>query len=707
MPPSTYVARLPGPFAALAQAAQIGGFRLEPLLSTRVRDRFYDTDDGALLRAGRAVRVREQDGAVTAGLRALGPAAEEPLPRDVALRASPGGALDLDGSPFAPAVRDVAGTTRLRTLLALRQYRTPRIASDGGRHLALVSFDVVVYEVPGGEVTSNEVEVERAGAGTDRDLERLGDALRATGLEPARRTKLERGVLLLPRALSEPVLLLPDEARRLAALADGGDPRLAPLARVVLLDARGFRADTISGRTGVGAVRARQWKALFREKRMAAFDEAARPPAPRPPLALASPPRRAATAPPRPAPPRPVPRADEAAARAAPGGGERAGGVPSPDRPLASREAAAVAPAEVGPPPLGRPRLAGRGGAPEARSAPQDMDDLLDLFRSVETETPLLDDEDDGPPRPAIERIVGWGDGRGGGGEVEDPERPPPSRSGDTPVLRAASETVAVHVGRCESAARAFRASSSLADARGLVSAAHGLRLALLSFRWVLPEHAADRLVGALRPVVVDLEAAVDYDRAGAEAGDGAGRFEAARRRALASAHSAVGAEPWAAWSARAGRLVARLDAQAEAGLAVGDDVAAPPADFVGPSGPPAVPSRLRHVLGSMLWRRYEAVRAFEDASGERPETAEHFASALRALRFALDLAADASDGPARDLAAALADAEARVTAERDRRRTAGLLGVPSPAPTAVRDEGRAFAERAFRERLAAVAVGV
>ena len=685
MPPSTYVARLPGPFAALAQAAQIGGFRLEPLLSTRVRDRFYDTDDGALLRAGRAVRVREQDGAVTAGLRALG--APEPLPRDVVLRASPGDALDLEGSPFAPAVRDAAGTTRLRTLLTLRQYRTPRIASEDGRHLALVSFDVVVYEAPGGDVTANEVEVKRAGRGADRDLDRLGDALRASGLEPAERTKLERGVLLLPRSLSEPVLLLPDEARRLADVADGDDPHRARIARAVLLDARGFRADTIAGRTGLSAARARHWKAQFRERRMDVLDEAAPPPSPRPlarpPMVPAAPPRPAMTAPSRPAA-EPVVRGAAAAS-------------------------VATAPAPVGPPQSDRPHAAGRGGAPEARSAPQDMEDLLDLFRSAQTETPLLDDDDDdAPPRPALAGIAGNGADRAGrrrGGE--DSEWPPPSLSGDTPVLRAASETIAFHVGRCEWAVAAFLASASVADARGLVSAARGLRLALLSFRWLLAEHAADRLVDALRPLVVDLEAALDYDRAEGGAGDRAGRFRAARRRALASARAALGAGPRAAWSARAGRLVARLDAQAEAGLAVGDDVAAPPPDFVGPSGPAAAPSRLRHVLGSMLWGRYEAVRAFEDASGERPETAEHFASALRALRFALDLAADASDGPAAELAATLAAAEARVTAERDRRRTAGLLGAPSPAPAAVREEARAFAEKAFRERLAEVAVGV
>lgn len=68
MSASTYVASRPGPFAALVQAADLGGLRLDPRPPVSVRDRFFDTHDGRLLRLGLALRVREAGGPPTAAL---------------------------------------------------------------------------------------------------------------------------------------------------------------------------------------------------------------------------------------------------------------------------------------------------------------------------------------------------------------------------------------------------------------------------------------------------------------------------------------------------------------------------------------------------------------------------------------------------------------------------------------------------------------
>ena len=654
MPPSTYLARLPGPFSALSQAAEVGGLRLEPLLPVRVRDRYFDTADGALLRSGLAVRVREQDGTVSVGLLALDRAAPGAA-RDEVAAGPVGDTLDLAGGPLAPAVERAVGTTRLAPLLALRQYRTPRIAYEDGRHVARVSLDVVAYEVPGRPVVTNEVAVDRAPGGTDDDLDRLDDALRGHGLEPVRRTKLERGVLLLPRSPSGPVLLLPDEARRLAALAAGD--AVARWAGVVLRAARGLDADAVAEQSGVTPAEAAESVALFQDRRMGAVDalRAGRAEAPVPP-------RPAMTPPP---------------------------AVPSP----AASSLAALS-RLVGADPDGE----GPGGG-----AARDMDDLLDLFQLRETATPLLGDEAGRPAEaaPAPPRTDE--------GTADAATRPEPVAARDvaagptfadaTPLLHAAARTVGHYLDRYDDAAGAFAASGSTGDAERLAAAARDVRLALLTFRGVLPDAAVDRLVGGLRPLVVELDAAVDYGRAAAAAGARAGRYEAARRRALAAAGRTLGAGR-SAWAARARRLVARLDGQDP--VAPADDAAPPPADFVEVGAPPE-PSRLGHVLGSAVWARYEAVRAFE-GGGTGPGTAEHFASALRALRFALGL----SESPgARALADEVGAAEARVAAERDRRRLAGLLGAAPPAPAAVRAEWAGLLAPAFRDRLADVVAGI
>ena len=208
MPPITYVARRPGPFSVLVQAAEIGGLRLEPQPPVRVLDRYYDTDDGELLRRGLGLRVREEGGRVGASLRTLGESAEASA--EVDLEEPVGDApLDLPPSVVADTVRAAIGEDALRPLLTLRQYRTPRRVFDGPIPVGRLSFDVVVYEVPGAREVSNEVEIVSA-SGADL-LALVGPVFEARGLEAVEQSAFERGILRMRRTLAEPALLLPEE----------------------------------------------------------------------------------------------------------------------------------------------------------------------------------------------------------------------------------------------------------------------------------------------------------------------------------------------------------------------------------------------------------------------------------------------------------------------------------------------------------------
>ena len=370
MPSTTFVARHPGPFSALVQRAEMGGLRLEPLAPVRVTDRYYDTDTGDLLRRGLALRVREQGGRQTAGLQAVDDdrALPDGLPRPGADRALPGDAdrradddLDLPPGPLRDAVRRIAGDAPLLPLLSLRQYRTPRVVKDGAATVGVLSFDVVVHEVPGAHVVSNEVEVESHSG----DLaDRLAPAFEAQGLDRSERSTFARAVLRHTRAPSQPVLLLPDEVRELERAAASGDVKLRRRASAVLLDARGFRPDTIAAQTGMSMARVRYWLQQFREVRLEMLGRGA-----------AVPRRRVV----RPA----AERAPELPVE---------GHTPMPMTPVPTPDRPELAPRSE--PPV-RPQMPHGGDGMPAPTGPAgvaDMAELLDLFAPAHPDTPHLDD---------------------------------------------------------------------------------------------------------------------------------------------------------------------------------------------------------------------------------------------------------------------------------------------------------------------------
>ena len=755
MQSSTYVSRRPGPFAALIQTTALGGYRLSPLAPVRVRDQYWDTADGELLRSGLSLRVREQDGARTAALRPVQPDPTAAHVPDAALGPEDGApALFLPPGPLADALAARLGADTLRPLLALRQYRTPRVAYDGARPALLVSLDVVVYEVPGAQVVSNEVEVEITAQGEEADVATIDPALRTFSLDPEPRTKLERGLMRLTRDLAEPVLLLPDERAEAERLAERGDPAVQRRARVLLLDARGYRADTVAAQTGLSAARVRFWKEQFGARRMAIFgpdtltDVSAdgsgassdvvgdRAPEPLRPVAAAFEGARA-EAPPAEAPPAEAPPAEAPPAEAPPAE------APPAEAPAAEPSASEAPEVSAAPhyrvSELIEPPAAG-DGALEENLDDDDLDGLLEQFSPADTETPILDTDDDDDDAPAPldgtepERPATAARDASEPGEARQPEptvsapeasagaqndaaatetahgspptarrAPPaglraPALAAETPLVDAAFATLVYHVARFEDAADRLRDADRPDDARRVLICAHRVRLAVEAFAPFVPAMAAGRLVAALRPLVGALDAALDRDAAGQDATD-----------ARADARRLLGGGRHRAWGPRAHRLLERLGAQHAGGLLIGDDFPAPPDDLVGLPGDVPAAARLRHAGASMLWARYEALRAFED-DVDMPETAEgvyHLTLAVSALHFVLGIVATATTGDARLLAGRLDAAEARLGARRQALRTAELTGTPAEASPVVGEVWADLTSPDLRQCLADVAAGI
>ena len=248
-----------------------------------------------------------------------------------------------------------------------------------------------------------------------------------------------------------------------------------------------------------------------------------------------------------------------------------------------------------------------------------------------------------------------------------------------------------------------FTTASTPRAARRLLVAAHRVRLALEAFDAYLPEAAAARLVSALRPLAAALDHGVELERVREVGVDAAAT---ARDEAIDAALRHLAPERHRIWLERAERVVGRLAAQIQSGLLIGDDFPLVSDDWVGQPGERPVPSRLRHILASVVWDRYESVRAFEDEVEEdlSPLTAHHLAVAVSGLHFALGLASKASDRAAvREAAAHLDDAERVVAAFR----TATRSRRGDTTAEDVRESWASLEEAAFRQLLGTITAAI
>jgi hypothetical protein len=286
---------------------------------------------------------------------------------------------------------------------------------------------------------------------------------------------------------------------------------------------------------------------------------------------------------------------------------------------------------------------------------------------------------------------------------IATPAEAPPRRPrlhGDTPLLDAAQVSLAYAVAAFEHAVDAFLRRPGAHDARRVLLAAHRTRLAAESFAPFLPREAADRVVRALRVVADAAEQVLDAARR--DPTHGSSGFELS----VASLRGILDSGRQRAWGARARRLLDRLGAQQADGLLLGDDFPAPPDDFAGRPGDLPVPTRLRHVLASMLWTRYEAIRAFEDEMrpGMDPELAYHLAIAVSGLHYVLGIAEQSAHAPVADMARTLDEAE-RVAASF---RHAHADAQPAECDDAqVLATWEALMSDAFRSDLAAIAASI
>ena len=193
--------------ARLGAARALGPFRAAgPVRQVQVEDRYLDTADGALARAGYAVRLRRGPTMTVVSVKSTA-SASTALHRREELEGPAG--LSLDPHAWAPSaarslVLEHAGDAPLVELVTVRQLRRTRAMAD-----AVAEVEVSVDEVEvvaGGRVVDRFVELEaELRRGPAEALEALEAALAADpDLVPETRSKLERamGAASRPRRIA-------------------------------------------------------------------------------------------------------------------------------------------------------------------------------------------------------------------------------------------------------------------------------------------------------------------------------------------------------------------------------------------------------------------------------------------------------------------------------------------------------------------------
>jgi CHAD domain-containing protein len=194
-------------------APELGQFRAAgPVRTVSIEDRYVDSADWALSRAGFAARLRRNGRETTIGLKRQA-APEGGLHRREELE----GDADPDvlaahwaASPARSVVLELCGDAALSELFTIRQVRRIR-PLEWGDTTAELSVDEVEVLVDGRTLTRfNELEVELA-AGPEEPLQALGEILDSdAGLRRSSRSKLDRAV----RAIRKALPTMPEEVQR-------------------------------------------------------------------------------------------------------------------------------------------------------------------------------------------------------------------------------------------------------------------------------------------------------------------------------------------------------------------------------------------------------------------------------------------------------------------------------------------------------------
>ncbi len=242
---------------------------------------------------------------------------------------------------------------------------------------------------------------------------------------------------------------------------------------------------------------------------------------------------------------------------------------------------------------------------------------------------------------------------------------------------------------------------------RRFLVAVHRLRIALQLFEDYLPPRPVKRLHTRMRAMARMLEVVGDLDHVISHVSSA--QSEASEEEAADFAHASADLKQkrdseWQAvrgnldgadharWTHRLQRVVERLALQAAESVEVDEFTPLEPDDYLEPAEKPPRRTRLQHMLGSAVWRRYEGLRAFVTTADDTAEDPLHsLGVACAAMQYVLSLSSGCASRPVGEVAGPMARLESHIAVFHHARLTANALDVyPDLNPvTALRDKLR------------------
>lgn len=278
-------------FGTLQALRHLGRFKFQPVGSQTVVDRYLDTADRRLFRAGFACRLRSADSKQVLTVKSLTPASgnihrrrqvEETIDLEQPLGDQP---EDWPTSEVRNLVRAKVQQNPLQTIFTIYQTRHILRVYLGQKPVIDFSLDAVSLQDPD-TPEFLELEAELLEEGTEADLALFLNTLHSYWpLPPETQSKFELAWIQTRQPVDRGAMsysLTDNEKYLLEQIAGGPEGTQARRAKIILLGHEGLLLPEIAQKAACSARTVRRWQSLFRKKRLAIFRENLLPGSPQP-----------------------------------------------------------------------------------------------------------------------------------------------------------------------------------------------------------------------------------------------------------------------------------------------------------------------------------------------------------------------------------------------------------------------------------------